>query len=71
MSPTLQRLLQQLGPGERVDFSTLAEAIYDAKYTGITMIHWLNGRPRQVDLGAPVRLSIVESLDTPTKPGAG
>lgn len=60
MSPSLQRLLARLRPTDHLKLSTLEEAISDSRYTGTTTIHWLNGRPRQVDLGAPVRLSIVE-----------
>lgn len=63
MSPTLQRLLAQLGPGQQLEFRKLEEAIAAAKYTGITVHHWLNGRLRQIDLGAPIRLSIIEGLD--------
>lgn len=60
LSPTLQALLDRLDPSQRIDFANLAEAIYAARYTGTTLIHWRNGKPQQVDLGAPIRLSIVE-----------
>lgn len=74
MSPTLRALLDRLPPADRLDYPTLAAAIYDARYTGPLVIHWLNGRPQQVDLGlkgSPIRLSIVESLDSRGSSQAG
>ena len=64
LTPALQKLIDALPPPERLTYLSIADAIYQARYTGFTGIHWLNGVPRQIDLGAPVRLTIVEALDS-------
>lgn len=63
LRPELERLLARLSPSDRVDMDQLAAALYEVRYTGITITHWHNGRAKQIDLGAPVRLSIVDGLD--------
>ena len=60
MSPELQRLLVALGPEGARSLEHLAQAIYNIRFTGPTTIHWLGGRPKQIDLGHPVKLTIVE-----------
>lgn len=62
--PKLQKLLASLPPPEQMSFLRLADALSQAKFTGSTTVHWLNGVPKQLDLGSPVRLSIVEGVDT-------
>lgn len=64
MSPDLQKLLDALNGGS-LDFPRFIEAVYRAGYTGPFTVHCLNGVAKQIDLGAPVRLSIVEGLDKP------
>lgn len=75
LSPQLQSLLAQLPNGDRVDFSALLTALYHVRHTGPITLHLFNGVPKQVDLGAPIRLSIVEGqrngLDTETRSKAG
>ena len=56
----LQKLLDRLPTPDRLDFASLQIALDSTRYTGALTIHFMNGRPRQVDLGAPVRLSIVQ-----------
>lgn len=65
MSPSLSKLLQSLPSMDRVDFSALDAALETQRYTGPVVIHYLNGIKRQVDLGAPVRLTIIEGVDRP------
>jgi hypothetical protein len=61
MSPSLRRLLDQLGPADQLDFPRFLAAIYRVSYTGSITLHCLNGIPQQIDLGSPIRLSIVDA----------
>lgn len=61
MSDTLKALLSKLDPAKGVDFQGLQCALFDSRYTGTITIHLRNGKPQQVDLGAPIRLSIIEA----------
>jgi hypothetical protein len=63
LSLSLQTLLASLPPADQLNFPRLLEAISAVRYTGPVVIHLLNGVPKQVDLGAPIRLSIYEGLD--------
>ena len=59
LSPTLQRLLDQLPEGESaLDFQRLLEAVYTVRFTGPLTVDFLNGQPRQISLGQPVKLAI-------------
>lgn len=71
MDPKLQKLLDALGPAEQLSFMRIAEALYQTKFTGSTEIHWFNGVPKQLNLGAPVKLAIVEGFDKPSRGGTG
>lgn len=53
-------VLQEIPTPEEMSFLALAEAIHRAGFTGPTTIHWKAGVPMQVDLGSPVKLSIVQ-----------
>lgn len=59
----ITKVLAELSDPSAISFFALADAIYRARFTGPTLIHWANGLPKQVDLGSPVRLSIVQPLD--------
>lgn len=63
MNQRLQALLAQLPPSEQVDFSQLLSALYTVRHTGPITLHLFNGVLKQVDLGPPIRLSIVEGQD--------
>jgi hypothetical protein len=67
MPPTkpdpIVRLLELLPPTDQLHYLAFSEAMYQARFTGPTTIHWKDGLPKQVDLGSPVRLSIVQPLD--------
>ena len=63
LAPKLQQLLEALGPEAQVDFPRLLAALHTVRYSGQVTIHCFNGAPKQIDLGAPVRLSIMEGLD--------
>ncbi|MEK7766435.1 MAG: hypothetical protein AAB368_09375 [bacterium] len=68
----LQPLLDQLPPGDQLDFQRLLEAVYTVRFTGPLTIDFLNGTPRQISLGQPVRLAICSgALDNgkPSKAG--
>ena len=62
LAPKLEELLAQLPPSDQLQFQSLLEAIYKVRFTGQLTIHVRNGLPQQVDLGAPIRLSIVEGV---------
>ena len=66
VAPALQQLLSALPEAEQLEFQSLLVALYKVRYTGFIGIHCKNGLPKQVDLGAPVRLSIVEGDHAPT-----
>ena len=59
VSPELQKLLDRIQRGE-MNFPGLMDALYASRFSGAITLHCLNGIPRQVDLGSPIRLSIVE-----------
>ena len=69
MSPPLDSriaaLLAELRPDDRdLDFSLLLEAIHTSRWTGPVTFDFLNGVPRQINLGQPVKLVICSgSLD--------
>jgi hypothetical protein len=60
ISPALRRLLEEAGPSGIRSLNHLADLIYRQRFSGPTTIHWYQGRPRQIDFGAPIRLSIME-----------
>lgn len=62
MTPQLKALLDSFD-GTQVDFDRLRAAMKAVRYTGPSLIHWFNGEPKQIDLGPPIKLSIVGALD--------
>lgn len=56
-NPALQRLLDSLPAGD-LEFARLLEAVERSKFTGPLTIDFFNGRPRQINLGPPVKLTI-------------
>jgi hypothetical protein len=69
VSPQIQRLLEAAGPQGIRSLAHLAALVQKIGFTGPITIHWQGGRPKQLDLGAPVRLSIVEGgLDSKDPP---
>ena len=59
ISPKVQELLAQLQPSaEGLDILQVFEALYNTRFTGPVGFDFLNGRPRQINLGAPVKLAI-------------
>lgn len=72
--PKIERLLQALGAPGALDYPRFLAAIYETGYTGPYTVHCRNGVAKQVDIGAPIRLSIVEAdpggLDSEKPPGA-
>lgn len=76
LAPSLQRLLDSLPPGDQLDFQRLLDAVYTVRFTGPLTIDFLNGLPRQINLGQPVRLAICAGgvngvLDNRGRSGAG
>lgn len=69
LAPHLEKLLAQLPDKDRLDFAQLIDALYAIRFTGITPIHWRNGVPQQIEIGAPIRLMIVSGLDKPNGNG--
>lgn len=58
MSPALQKLLDYLPQGQELEFQRLLEAVYTIRFTGPMTIDFLNGTPKQIALGQPVKLAI-------------
>ena len=62
MSPPLDSriaaLLAQLEPADRLEFGQLLEAVHTIRFTGPLTIDFLNGAPKQINLGQPVKLVI-------------
>lgn len=72
ISPTLQRLLTELGPEGAQSLDHLAQALYNVRFTGPVQIHFVGGRPKLLDIGAPMRVRILEGrLDKPESSGSG
>jgi hypothetical protein len=57
ISPSLQKLLDQLPTGD-LEFARLLEAVERSRFSGPLTIDFFNGRPRQINLGQPVKLTI-------------
>ena len=69
MRPELQDLLAKIMAGPQLDYGTLMEAIHSSRFTGPLTVDFLNGVPRQINLGQPVKLSICQGL--PADSGKG
>jgi len=72
----IAELLAHLPPAEQLEFAALQEAIYRVRFTGPVTIDFLNGVPRQISLGQPVKLAICQGqsaggLDKPPRSGTG
>lgn len=68
----IAELLAHLPPVEQLEFAALQDAIYQVRFTGPVTIDFLNGVPRQISLGQPVKLAICHAtpaggLDKPGK----
>lgn len=62
-SDAIQRLMAHLAAlpqGSPLDLETFTELIHVVRYTGPYTVHNRNGVPHQIDLGQPIRLSIVQ-----------
>ncbi len=62
---SLQQLLASLPPDGPLDLFRFLEAVYATRFTGPYTVHNRNGVPHQIDLGAPVKLSIVQAERPP------
>ena len=74
----LQRLMQHLAAlpqGEPLDLDVFVDLIRVVRYMGPYTVHNRNGVPHQIDLGQPVKLSVVQGkrpksgLTTPRRVG--
>lgn len=65
LAPTLQRLLDALPPADQLEFHALLHAVYAVRFTGPLTIDFLNGLPRQINLGQPVKLTICHADSAP------
>lgn len=59
LDPRIQRILDQLPEGP-LEFQDLQQAIYNARYSGPLTFDFLNGLPKQINLGQPVKLVICQ-----------
>ena len=78
-SKPLQALLALL-PADTagLEFGQLLLAIDEVRFTGTVTLDFMNGRPRQISLGPPIRLGIYQGerpstrrLDTDVRAGGG
>jgi len=58
----IERLLAQLPKGD-LELQTLFTSIYQTRFTGPISFDFLNGVPRQINLGQPVKLVICHASD--------
>lgn len=58
MDERVADLLRRLSPQEQLELGTLFDAIERVRFTGPVTIDFLNGMPRQISLGQPVKLAI-------------
>lgn len=58
INKALEDLLSRLPPGQQLEFQSLLDAVYQVRFNGPLTIDFLNGRPRQISLGQPVKLAI-------------
>lgn len=63
-NPAIARLLEQLPQGRDLEFAALLEAVERARFTGPLTVDFFNGRPRQINLGQPVKLTICSGDST-------
>lgn len=61
MSPKLEQLIRELGPEGPRSLGHLEQALQNIRFTGSILTHWAGGNLKQVDLGPPIRLTIVDS----------
>jgi hypothetical protein len=75
LTPALEALVATLGPVDQLNFFTFWEGIYQARFTGNISVDCLNGVPRQIGIGRPLILTLVQplpqALDTDKDPVAG
>jgi hypothetical protein len=67
ITPQLAKLMQTLGT--QVSRDTFDAALLEIKYTGKVTYDYLNGKPRQINLGQPVVLAICEADTAEVTPG--
>lgn len=58
MNEALQKLLGKLDPGQELEFASFLLAIYEVRFTGRYSVDCLNGIPRQINIGEPIKLTI-------------
>jgi sugar phosphate isomerase/epimerase len=68
-SKQLDELLARLPEGD-IDVQRFMQAIYDVRFTGSYTVECFNGKVRQINLGAPLRLTIAQGED-PIAAGGG
>lgn len=64
LTPQLSRLLDRLPVGAELEFSALLDAIESVRYSGPITFDFLNGRPKQISLGQPIKLVICAGVPT-------
>lgn len=72
----IRSLLAALPQGEELDFFALLQALDGSRFTGPVTFDFLNGKPRQINLGQPVKLVIChgearDGLDTTPRSRTG
>lgn len=58
IAPKLQALLDALPDDQRLEFNALLIALHKVQYTGPVTFDFFNGAPKQINLGAPIKLTI-------------
>ncbi len=57
-SPTLIEQIESLNTDEPPTFLELLDRLYQMRYTGPCTLHFAGGRPRQVVLDQPIRVTL-------------
>lgn len=70
LNQMIETFLARLPESAQLDFFGLLETLDATRFTGPVTFDFLNGKPRQINLGAPVKLTICEGLPSPG-PAAG
>jgi hypothetical protein len=71
LNPQVEALLAQLETDPGLEFVRLLEAVHTIRFTGPLTVDFLNGIPRQINLGHPVKLAICQGVDKSPRTRAG
>lgn len=71
LNQMIETFLARLPESAQLDFFGLLETLEATRFTGPVTFDFLNGKPRQINLGAPVKLTICEGFPAGGSTGGG